>query len=114
MGLKLKIGEIGQVLDRSTSQIDSDTLQKLQVARRTALQQQRMNEHVGVFAWIGQHNPIHTHGHNHRSLNWGVAVLFALVLFSGALYLHDKYEHDHSDLDIAILTDDLPVDMFVD
>lgn len=114
MGLKLKIGEIGQLLDRSTRQIDSDTLQKLQVARRAALQQQRTHEHVGIFAWIGQHSPIHAHGQHQRSFNWGVAVLFALILFSGAMYMHDAYEHDHSDLDIAILTDDLPVDMFVD
>jgi len=114
MGLKLKIGEIGQLLDHSTSRLDSVTRQKLQDARRTALMRQRTSQPTSVLAWFEQHSLIHGHSHNHRSFNWGVAALFALILFSGALYWQDVYEHDHSDLDIAILTDDLPVDMYVD
>jgi hypothetical protein len=114
MGLKLKTGEIGQLLDHSTSRLDPETIQKLQGARRTALLHQRTSQPASVLAWVEQHSLIHAHSVNHRSFNWGVAVLFALILFSGALYWQDVYEHDHSDLDIAILTDDLPVDMFVD
>jgi inorganic pyrophosphatase len=36
------------------------------------------------------------------------------VLISGFGYWQNTYENDHSELDIAILTDELPVHMYVD
>ena len=115
MNRKLNTKEIGQLLDRSAAQLDKGTLDKLQSARRTAMQYQRTEQQAPVLAWLTEHGVTH-HGssHSHKAFNWGVAALFAAILFGGALYLQQSYEHDHSDIDIAILTDDLPVDMYVD
>lgn len=42
--------------------------------------------------------------------------MFAACLISGFIYFQNinEHEHDHSDIDIAILTDDLPVDAYVE
>lgn len=119
MKSKLNIRDIGQVLNRSTAQFDNDTLDKLRVARRNALQYQLTPQRAPVLVWLSHHGLIH---HNvphyaplsHRAFNFGMAALLALILLGGSLYLHNTYEHDHSDIDISILTDDLPVDMYVD
>ncbi len=110
MKTRLQTRDIGAMLDRSAAQLDNDTLDKLRNARRVALQHQR--QQVPVLAWLHEHGLAHTPGH--KSHHWGLAALFAIILFSGIFYWQHVYEHDHSDIDIAILTDDLPVDMYVD
>jgi hypothetical protein len=115
MNRKLNTHDIGRLLDRSVAQLDKDILEKLQFARRTALQHQPVTKQAPVLAWLAQHGLIHHHSaHGHKALNFGLAALLAALLLSGALYWQQYYEHDHSDIDIAILTDDLPVDMYVD
>ncbi len=113
MGHKLNIADIGQLLDQSTNQLDAATAHKLQLARRAALKHQRTKETSSVFAWIGEHGLIHhDSSHNHRTFNWGVLMLFAIMLLAAVMFWQDA--NDHSDLDISILTDDLPVEMYVD
>jgi len=115
MNRKLNTREIKQLLDRSAAQIDKNTLEKLASARRTAVQYQQTTQQAPVLAWLTQHGLIHSHStHNRKVWNFGIAALLALVLLGGGLYWQHAYEHDHSDIDIAILTDDLPVDMYVD
>lgn len=115
MNRKLHTHEIGQLLNHSAAQLDENTLDKLQSARRTALQHQLTARQAPALAWLHQHGLIHPHpAHHHKALNFGLAVLLAIALLGGALYWQHSYEHDHSDIDIAILTDDLPVDMYVD
>lgn len=112
---KLNIRDIGQLLNRSTAQFDNDTLDKLRVARRNALQYQQTTQQAPVSAWLSQHGLIYHHApHGHKALSFGMAALLAVFLLSGVLYWHYSYEHDHSELDIAILTDELPVAMYVD
>ena len=114
MNHKLNTNEIKQLLNRSVAQIDKGTLNRLESARRTALQYQQTQQ-TPVLAWLTQHGLVHGHStHNRKVFNFGIAALLALVLFGSVLYLHHAYDHDHSDIDIAILTDDLPVDMYVD
>ncbi len=117
MKIKLNIRDIKPMLDRSAAQLDKETVGKLQAARRVALQHQLTSQRVPVLAWLGQHSMVHPHSsHGNKSLGWGVAALLVLVLFSGAIYWQhsNSNEYDHSDIDIAILTDDLPVNMYVD
>ncbi len=112
---KLNIRDIGQVLNRSTAQFDNDTLDKLRVARRNALQYQLTTQHMPVLAWLNHHGLIHNHSpHSHKALNLGMLALLVSLLLGGGLYMQNTYEHDHSDIDISILTDELPVDMYVD
>jgi len=116
MGLKLNINDVGQLLNNSTTQLDYGTLDKLHTARRTALQYQQTRQPAPVLSWLNEHGLIHHHHghHSHKALNFGMAVLLVAVLIGGVSYWQHSYEHDHSDIDIAILTDDLPVDMYVD
>ncbi len=115
MKTRINTRDIGPLLDGSTAQLDNDTLDKLRNARRTALQYQQTKQLVPVLAWLHEHGLIHTHAPGrHKSHHWGMAALLAVILFSGVIYWQQVYEHDHSDIDIAILTDDLPVDMYVD
>ena len=115
MGIKLKIEDIRHLLNGSANDLSSDTLDKLQCARRTALQHQQLKQPSAVHAWLSQHGVIGHHpSAQHRALNWGLAALLAVVLVSGISYWQHNSERDHSALDIAILTDDLPVHMYVD
>jgi hypothetical protein len=115
MNRKLNTKEIQQLLNRSAAQLDKGTLDKLQSARRTALQYQQREQQAPVLAWLTEHGVIHHHSTPfHKAYNLGMVALLIVLLVGGALYWQQSYEHDHSDIDIAILTDDLPVDMYVD
>lgn len=107
---------IKQLLDRTTTQIKPSTLHKLQAARVHALEHHRQHRSAPVLAWLGHHA---SHGsasqHQSRRLNWALAVLFIACLFSGAAYWqHSSSEHEISEVDIAILTDELPLHVYVD
>jgi hypothetical protein len=45
---------------------------------------------------------------------WVAALLVAIIMFGGNSYFKHLTEHDGSDVDIAILTDELPIDVYVD
>lgn len=107
---------IKQLLDRTTTQIKPSTLNKLQAARMHALEHHRKHRSAPVLAWLGYHGshsgPAH---HPSRRLNWALAFLFVACLFSGAAYWQNiTADHDASEVDIAILTDDLPLHVYVD
>jgi hypothetical protein len=114
MKTKLNTREIAKLLNRSANQLDRGTLDKLQAARRAALQYQHTEQQAPVLAWLTEHGVIH-HGSTpyHRAYNFGMAVLLVVLLFGGALYWQQQC-NDHSDIDVDILTDDLPVEMYVD
>jgi len=114
MNTKLNTREIGKLLNRSANQLDKETLDRLHSARRSALQLQHREQQAPVLAWLTEHGVIH-HGSTpyHRVYNFGMAVLLVAILFGGALYWQ-QCSNDHSDIDIDILTDDLPVEMYVD
>lgn len=114
MNRQMKMHEIVQLLNRSAGQIDNATADKLLSARRNALQYRQTARQAPVLAWLSQHCLIHHSAHGHKALNWGMAGLAAAILLCGALYWQHSYERDHAEIDIAILTDDLPVDMYVD
>jgi hypothetical protein len=111
MKTKLTIKEIGRLLDRSADQLDRNTLNDLHTARQHALQRQR----VSLSTWTSRDGMLHGHLQlSQRALNWIITAVVATLLVINLTYWDRTFEHDHSDIDIAILTDDLPVDMFVD
>ncbi|MBI5890154.1 MAG: DUF3619 family protein [Nitrosomonadales bacterium] len=115
MTRKLKTHEIGRLLNRSAERLDQNTLDDLQSARRSALKYQQKPRQVPVLAWLTQHGLTgHRSLSGHKTLGFGIAMLFAAVLLGSISYCQHATERDHVELDIAILTDDLPVDMFVD
>ena len=111
MNIKLNNKEIGSLLNRAAHQLDHSTLSGLRKARQHALQNQRVTTPI----WVSQNGMLHGQLQiSQRALNWIIAGVVASLLVINLTYWDHAYEHDHSDIDIAILTDDLPVDMFVD
>ena len=111
MNTKLTNKEIGRLLDRSANQLDRATLTGLYEARRYALQSQR----VTAISWVSQHGTLHGHLQiSQRAFNWIIAAVVATLLAVNLTYWDRVYDHDHSDIDIQILTDELPIDMYVD
>lgn len=111
MNIKLTNKEIGRLLDQSANQLNRSTLNDLHTARQHALQRQR----VSVTTWVSQNGMLHGHLQlSQRALNWIIAAVVASLLVINLTYWDRMSEHDHSDIDIQILTDELPVDVFVD
>lgn len=112
---KLNTESVRQLLNRSSARIDQPTLARLREVRTQALVRYDARSTAPVFAWAGVLTGLgHTTGSHRSHYYWVSAVLFAALLFSGATYLQHVTEHDNSDVDIAILTDDLPIDVYVD
>jgi hypothetical protein len=104
---------IKQLLEQSTVRISPATLEKLQAARTRALEHH--HQHAPALAWLGHLGSHRTSSHSSKQLHWAMAVLFIACLFSGVAYWQNSVsDHDISELDIAILTDDLPLHAYVD
>ena len=111
MNTKLSNKEIGSLLNRSAQQLDRSTLNELHTARQQALQNQRVASPV----WVSRNGLLHGQLRlSPRALNWFIVGVVASLLVINLTYWERTYEHDHSDIDIAILTDDMPVDAFID
>ena len=115
MNDKLKTHLIKEILDASTLQLKPATLEKLRSARTRSLDHQRTRSTVPVLAWLGHYTGHSDSFHMSKSMNWAIAALFVACLISGAtLWQNYNNEHEICDVDIAILTDDLPIHVYVD
>lgn len=117
MSQKIHPEKIRQLLNRSLAQIEQPALERLREARVQALARYDARNTAPSFAWAG-HSSRSGNSINlrHKSYYyWGGAILLAACLFSGAAYWqHATTEQDISEVDIAILTDDLPMHVYVD
>jgi hypothetical protein len=115
MNKKLNTESIRQLLNRSSAQLEQPTLARLRDVRMQALARYDARSTAPAFVWAGALNGSgHSTGSHHSHHYWAAAVLLAALLFSGATYWQHMAEHDNSDVDIAILTDDLPIDVYVE
>jgi hypothetical protein len=101
---------IRKLLDRSLSRLGPATLARLSDARQHALAARPAEVRIPVSAGSYQHS-VHTH---HRIQQWGLILLLLLGILGGLSYWHQLAEPSDSEVDIAILTDDLPVEMYAD
>lgn len=100
---------IARLLTRAAQQLDDDTVAALRRARNVALQRQSLSR--PVFALSTAHSIRWLMPHSTQQ--WVAAIiLFVAILFGGVSYW--QHENDLSHLDTAILTDDLPLEVFVD
>lgn len=102
--------KIALLLTLSASQLDKHTLSALSSARENALKRQATR------APVYSHNTGHEMG-SPASLNiqqWMPAVLLLAALIAGISFLHHIQEQQITELDVAILTDDMPIEVFVD
>ena len=102
---------IAGLLTRATEQLDDGTVAALHRARSLALERQALNQ--PAFALSTGHSihwPI-----PHTIHQWmAMAILLIAALAGGISYWHHAHEREMTHLDIAILTDDLPMEIFID
>lgn len=111
---KDEVAAILRLLNRSTQQLDERTAERLHEARSVALKRHRAYAEAPAFAWFGL--PGRWHGGISsgvkRQLYLATLIVAAITVFSCTAYWN--HNEDHSDIDLAILTDDLPIEVFVD
>lgn len=104
---------IAELLTHSAEQLDDKTVAALRGARSAALERQSLSQPVFALStgrnmhWLVPHSVY----------QWAsTIILLAVMIFGGASYwTHmQEQEHDMSHLDVAILIDDLPLEVFVD
>lgn len=107
----LTMESIAKLLTHAAQQLDADTVDALRRARNIALERQSQKKPVfALSAGHGAHWLI-----PHSTHQWVAAIiLFAAILFGGINYWQHTQEHDMAHLDTAILTDDMPLEVFVD
>ena len=106
---------IKRLLNLSLAQLDQPTLDRLSAARRQALNRYKARgATLPLFAWAGEHAIRHAPVHRHGTHYWMGAVLLAASIFYGMVYWQQAMDSDTSDVDIAILTDDLPIQYYTD
>ncbi len=103
---------VRQALDRSASQIDQATLAKLRQARSNAMEHFDAHAAVPVFAWATSLG--HIAGSRRRVNYWLAIILVVVIALNGAAYWQHVRDNDDVEADIAILTDEMPIDVYLD
>lgn len=100
---------VARLLTHAAQRLDGNTVAALQRARNIALEKQSLSQPVFslnvVHGWLAPYS-IHQ--------RVATVALLAAVLFGGLSYWQHAHESDLSHLDTAILTDELPLEVFVD
>ncbi len=105
--------EIIRLLDRGLDDIDPSTLQRLQAARRASLENYQMAETIGTTGSSTFVRNGHDWHFNARKTLSLAALLFVLAV---AAYWQNPLQQvdEIADLDIMVLTDELPVNAYLD
>jgi hypothetical protein len=115
MNDELTVDLIRQQLNSSSAKLGQPTLIRLSEVRMQALARYDSHKTSRRFACInalaGSVNSTESHRNNYY---WSTALLCLAILFGGIIYWQNVIEQDITDLEIAILTDDLPIDAYVD
>lgn len=106
----LILEDIAKLLTHATLQLDAETVASLRQARNVALERQLLKRPGFKLSMVhGSHRLI-----PHLAPQWAVtAILLVVIFFGGISYWINTQENDLAHLDIAILTDDLPLEVFV-
>jgi len=113
---ELDPSKIAQLLTQSTRQLDEATLSALHSARQNALKRQSVRAHVFALAPASAHTPARWTDRlsPHSAQPWIVAGLLVAILVAGTSFWQHVQEQQIDETDVAILTDDLPIEVFVD
>lgn len=104
-----------QSLNRSLAQLDEPTLASLRTARAHAISRhEARGSIIPLFAVFGERVPWHASEHHRRIHYWISGILLAACLLSGINYWQQVVDDDTSDLDIAIFTDEMPIQYYTD
>ncbi len=107
--------KIVQLLTKSTQQLDVATLSALADARQNALKYQSAPVPGFTLNSASAHGSVHWADRfiPHSVQPWIAAGLLAAILFAGTSYWQHLQEQQIDDTDVAILTSDLPIEVFV-
>ena len=111
--------KVAQLLTQGTRQLDGATLTALINARQNALKKQLVRTPIfalhpagpRALGWVNRLLPLSARP---WVTMWLATGLLAATLVAGTGYWQHREEQQIIELDVAILTDDLPMDVFVD
>ena len=117
MNSEISSNKIKQLLDSTTMEISPAALESLRASRTLALKRQRTLRSP-VLNWVYAHTgglPAFSHFVT-RPVNMMIAsaILLATLMVSYNYVQHYLNEDDITDVDLAILTDDMPLHVYVD
>lgn len=104
--------KIKHLLNRSVIRLEQPVLARLRNAQDLALLRYEARRASPTFAWAG--NFTDAGGTPQKIRFLAAAVLLAAILLGAASYWNQVADNDTSDVDIAILTDDLPMHVYID
>lgn len=111
MTSQLNPKRIAQLLTQGAQQLDPKTLSALSDARQNALQKQSIRV-SGLTLAADRLAHLLQPARSHQWLASGL--LAAMLVIGTSSYWHHANEQQIADLDLAILTDELPIEVFVD
>jgi len=108
-----QIAAIKDALNRSAEKLDSHILSKLGSSRNRALLQTQPTHQYSTEHSSGLIMRLRASSLHHEARLWlGIAVIIIFSIAAQQYWQHNT--DDHSEIDIAILTDDLPMNVYVD
>jgi hypothetical protein len=109
-------GKVRQALDHSVSRMDQATLARLGAARGMAMQRFDAHQAAPAYAWAGLSSRFgFASGARRRLYYWLAALLLVAAAVNGIAYWQQHVQdNDDVEADIAILTDDMPIDVYLD
>lgn len=110
MTTTLDTQKISCLLDQGVRALSPATLSSLQQIRAQALQRQAAHVQTLQLAggrWTSNLIP-------HTVQQWVTVVFLAMILFSGANLWRQHTHQQQIELDVQILTDELPIEVFLD
>ena len=103
--------KIKHLLNHSATRLEQPVLAKLRHARDQAVARYESRRVSPALVWAGSFSWSHS---PQKIQFWMAALLVITVLLGAATYWNQEAESDTSDVDIAILTDDLPMHVYTD
>lgn len=106
--------KIVEQLDRGIKHLDPVTRERLTAARRIALSHYRgQPEPVTGLAWA-MNTISHMGGERRHGARYLVAAAALVLALIGVTYWQTMAPNDFSDIDVNLLTDDLPISAYLD
>lgn len=105
---------IARQLNAGLGQIDKDIANRLQAARKQALEKYRAPQPVFGWAWAGGSHP-HSRHNGHTHLRWWLSAgVLILALLAALFWQNSRQNGDIAELDAALLSGDLPIHAYLD
>ena len=104
-----------QQLDRGIENLDAGTRERLAAARRIALAQYRPRpEPVFGLAWATNAISHRGGGRRAQGARYLIAVAMLVLGMIGIAYWQSNGSSDYSEIDVSLLTDELPINAYLD